>query len=82
MDWAFIFANIFSFVRRAPSIREGLRYGFCMGLLFSLPKAFNTYAVMPVPFELSLGWLACGVGQDIICGAVVALVYKPKGDAA
>ena len=79
--WAFIFVYIFSFVRRAAGIGEGIRYGFCIGLFFSLPMAFNTYAVMPVPLELSLGWLAGGVANNVICGAVAALAYKPQQSA-
>ena len=79
--WAFIFVYIFSFVRKAAGIGDGVRFGFCMGLFVSLPMALNTYATMPVPIQLSLGWLAGGIANNVVCGAVAALVYKP-GQAA
>ena len=76
--WAFIFVYIFGWARKGEGIMEGVQYGFCIGLFVVTPMAFNTYAVMPVPFSMALGWFFTGMIKVMICGAVLSLVYKPS----
>ncbi len=56
---------------------EGVRYGLWIGLFISIPMAFNLYVVLPVPVSLALQWFIYGLLQTIICGTVLAMVYKP-----
>ena len=55
----------------------GGRYGLWVGLFISIPMAFNLYVVLPVPGSLALQWFIYGLFQTIICGTVLAMVYKP-----
>ncbi|HKJ82337.1 MAG TPA: hypothetical protein VJ954_09960, partial [Ignavibacteriaceae bacterium] len=54
--YAFFFTFIFSKGFENKGIMEGVRYGFYIGMLVSLPMAYGTYAVMPVPYTLALQW--------------------------
>ena len=80
--WAFIFVYIFGWATKGEGIMEGVQYGFCIGLFVVTPMAFNTYAVMPVPISMALGWFVTGMIKVMICGAVLSLVYKPSESRA
>ncbi|MBI4549048.1 MAG: hypothetical protein HY707_13780 [Ignavibacteriae bacterium] len=77
---SFFFTLIFSKGYEGKGMGEGVRYGFYVGMLMSIPMAYDTYAAMPIPYSLALQWFIYGVIQYIILGVVVAMVYggKPK----
>ncbi len=76
--WAFIFVHLFARMRQGQGIMEGLRYGFCIGLFVTVPMAYGFYVVLPVPHSLALAWLVYGMIQIMLCGAVLALVHRPR----
>ena len=74
--WAVLFVLIFAKGYEGKGVSEGIRFGFWVGLLISIPFAYDTYAVMPVPYSLALSWFVYSTIQIIVCGAVAALIYK------
>ncbi len=76
--WAFMFVHIYGWFRKKDGIMGGIHYGFCIGLFIAVPRALNSYVVTPMPFSLSLNWLFYDMVQIMICGVVLALVYRPK----
>src|SRR5437879_887409 len=70
---AFFFTLIFSKGYEGKGISEGVRYGFYVGMLMSIPMAYDTYAAMPIPYSLALRWFIYGVIQYVILGAIVAM---------
>ena len=80
--YTFFFTFIFSKGFENKGWMEGLRYGLYVGLMVSLPMAYITYAVQPIPYSLALQWFIYGTLQNIIIGIVAALLYKPKATAA
>ena len=72
---AFFVTLIFSKGYEGKGIVEGLRYGFYVGMLMSVPMAYGTYASMPMPYSLALQWFISGLIEYIIVGIVLALVY-------
>lgn len=79
---SFFFVFIFSKGYENKGIIEGVRYGLYIGLMMSVPMAYDSYAVYPIPYSLALQWFLYGVVQYIILGVVAALLYKPKAAAA
>ncbi|MDA2928035.1 hypothetical protein MYX78_12545 [Acidobacteria bacterium AH-259-G07] len=75
--WAALFTFIYTKGYEGKGVMEGVRYGLWIGLFISIPMAFNLYAVLPVPASLALQWFIYGTLQIIICGTVLALVYRP-----
>ena|SRR6266849_1556986 len=75
---SFFFTLIFSKGYEGKGIPEGIRYGFYVGMLMSIPMAYDTYAAMPIPYSLALQWFLYGVIQYIILGAVVAMMFGKK----
>jgi hypothetical protein len=76
--FSFLFVYIFSKGYEGRGIQEGIRYGLIIGLLMNVVGMFNQYAVYPLPLGLVIQWFIYGVIQFIICGIVVAALYKPS----
>lgn len=76
--YAFFFTLIFSKGYENKGAMEGVRYGFYIGMMVSLPMAYGTYAVMPVPYTLALQWFLYGLAVNIICGVVLTFIIKPQ----
>lgn len=70
---------VYIFVRGYENrgIAEGLRYGLIIGLFFSIPQAYESYVILPIPYSLALKWFLSGVVASLVLGAVAALTYKP-----
>ena len=80
---SFFFTLIYSKGNEGKGIGEGVRYGFYIGMLMSIPMAYDTYAEMPIPYALALQWFCYGVIQYILMGIAVAMVFgKSKEPAA
>jgi hypothetical protein len=76
--WSFLFSLIYTkgYEGRGGAM-EGVRFGFWIGLFVAVPMAFAQYAVYPIPFFLAVQWFVFGTIQAVICGVVLALVYRP-----
>jgi hypothetical protein len=72
---AFFFTLIFSKGYEGMGAMEGLRYGFYIGMMMSVPMALGMYGSMPVPFSLALQWFLYGLVEYLLCGMAVALVF-------
>jgi hypothetical protein len=79
---SFFFVLIFSKGYESKGIGEGIRYGFFVGMLTSIPMAYDTYAEMPIPYSLALQWFLYGLIQYIILGIIAAMVYGKKEASA
>lgn len=77
--FAFFFTFIFSKGYEGKGILEGVRYGFYVALMMALPYNYMLYAVMPVPYSMAFQGFLFGTIELIICGVVLALVFRKKG---
>jgi len=79
---SFLFTYIFTKGYQGGGIMEGLRFGLLIGLFVSIPMAYGTYMIIPIPYSLALEWFLYGTAQVILLGAVAAAVYKPSAAPA
>ncbi len=72
---------VWGYVRtaRTGTLREGLRYGFFIGLFAALLVDLNQYLLYPLPASLVLKWFVGGVLEFTLYGGVVSLVYPVTG---
>ncbi|HMK38327.1 MAG TPA: hypothetical protein VK569_03235 [Bacteroidota bacterium] len=75
---SFFFTFIFSKGYEGKGIAEGVRYGLYIGIWLSLGMAYGTYAMVAVPYGLTLEWFCLGVVTYVIMGVVASLVYGKK----
>jgi hypothetical protein len=80
--YTFFFTLIFSKGFENKGWMEGVRFGFYVALMVSLPMAYGTYGSMMIPYSLALQWFLYGLVMNIVIGIVAALLYKPKAAAA
>ncbi|VAW13682.1 hypothetical protein MNBD_BACTEROID01-559 [hydrothermal vent metagenome] len=73
-----LFVYIFTKGYEGKGIAEGIRYGIIIGLLMNTVGMFSQYVVYPIPLSLAIQWFVFGIIEFLICGIVVALVYRPK----
>jgi len=81
---SFFFTFIFSKGYEGKGILEGIRYGLYIGIWMSIGMAYGTYAMVAIPYGITLEWFLLGVASYVVLGIVVALVYgkKPAAPAA
>ena len=79
---SFFFTFIFSKGYEGKGMAEGVRYGAYIGIWMSMGMAYGTYAMIPVPYSLTLQWFLYGIASYIIAGIVVAQVFAMKSKEA
>jgi len=72
-----IFTYIFAKGYEGKGIIEGARFGAIMGVFISVPMAYGTYMMIPIPYTLAFQWFLYGTAQTILLGITAAAVYKP-----
>ncbi len=74
---AFLLVYIFAKGYEGRGWLEGVRFGVIIGLFMTIPRAYGTYAVMPIPYSLALGWFLYGMVTFVLLGLVAAALYRP-----
>ena len=74
--FAFAFAFVFTKGYEDKGPLEGVRYGFYMFLVIEPWRVLTQCAVMPVPWRLCLYWLGVGLVEFLLCGLVLASIYR------
>ena len=76
--WSFFFVFIFVKGYQNKGIMEGIRYGVYIGIFVSFVFAYQSFAMLPLPYSLTFEWFIAGLIQCVIIGIVAAVIYKPK----
>lgn len=74
--FAFAFAFVFTKGYEAKGPVEGVRYGFYLFLVFEPWRVLTQYALMPLPNRLFMYWAGIGLVEFLLCGLVVASIYR------
>lgn len=79
---SFFFTFIFTKGYEGKGIMEGIRYGLYIGIWLSIGMAYGTYAMVAIPYGLTLEWFLLGIASNVVLGIVVSLVYGSKSKPA
>jgi hypothetical protein len=63
----------------AKSWRTALAYGLILGIATGMSWGYGSYAMMPIPYALALGWFLGSVVNYAIGGLVMAAVLGTWG---
>lgn len=77
-----LFCYIFTKGYESKGLMEGLRYGGLIGLFVSVPMAYDSYVIYPLPYTMALKWFLGGMVYWLALGATLALVYRPGAPKA
>jgi len=76
MFFSFFFTFIFAKGYEKRGLGEGIRYGFYVAMMVSLPHAYGTYALMQIPYTVALQWFIFGALECVGAGMILAIVFK------
>ena len=78
--FAILFTKIYThgYEEGKPVLGQGSRYGFLVGVMVFSFWCLVDYMVYPVSLKLTGAWIAGGVVQTTILGALVSLIYQPR----
>jgi hypothetical protein len=65
-------------VESKPWLGQGVRFGFLMFLILTIPSFFIAYAVQPIPAVLMAKQVICEGLDKIFLGVVTAALYRPR----
>jgi len=60
------------------SVANGIMYGLIYGIAWGLSYGYGTYAYMPIPYLLALGWFLHSVIAFTIFGLIISLIIREK----
>ena len=75
--WTVLFCYIFTRGYENKGVMEGVRYGLVIGLFVGIPFSYESYAIYPITIGLAHAWAILTVVIGIVCGSVLAAIYKP-----
>lgn len=73
---ALTFAGVYGWLIAPKSVAIGLRYGLLFGIGAGVAMGYGSYAVMPIPYEMALGWFLGTVVEAVVAGALAGLIIK------
>lgn len=77
--FSFFFVFVFSKGYQAKGLPEGLRYGTYAALMIVLPHAYNSYALLQIPYSIALQWFIFGTLEYIIAGVLLSIAFQLSG---
>ena len=72
----------YSHFARTGTLREGLAYGFFIGLFAAVLVDLNQYLLYPLPFTLVLRWFVGGVLEFALYGVVISRFFPLRRSGA
>jgi hypothetical protein len=75
--WAVLFCYIFTRGYEKKGAMEGARYGLLMGVFMGFPYSYESFMIYPITLGLAHSWFVVSLLVGLVCGIVLALIYKP-----
>ncbi len=73
---AFAVSWIYAKMVTPKSMKTALQYGVILGVAFGVGMGHGMYAVMPLPYSLTLSWFLANVAELTVGGLLLGLLIK------
>lgn len=73
------FVLIYSWLIPDKSATKGVLYGLLFGLGTGISMGYGSYAVMPLPHTIAVGWFLGHLAEALAAGLITGLITKPQG---
>jgi CDP-diglyceride synthetase len=75
------FVGIYAWFIADKSVRTAVRYGLVFGIGSGVSMGCGSYSVMPLPYEIALGWCLGAIIEAVAAGWITGLIVKKQGGA-
>ena len=72
------FVKIYALLCSPKSIGRGAFFGLLWGVVAGVSMGYGTYAVMPLPYHLALGWFLGTTVQGVLGGLIVGAIVRDR----
>jgi hypothetical protein len=73
------FVGIYALFIADKSVKTAMRYGLVFGIGAGMSTGFGSYSVMPLPYEIALGWCLGTVIEAVAAGWITGLIVRKQG---
>jgi hypothetical protein len=80
--FSYFFVFIFSKGYEGKGLLEGARYGAYAALMIVLPHAYNSYAMLQIPYSIALQWFFIGTLEYVLAGCLLSTVFRITGNGS
>ena len=70
------FVLIYDMYFKYKCVRSGVIYGLILGIGIGANMGYGTYAVMPIPYKVALGWFLGVVVELMVAGLITGLIMR------
>jgi hypothetical protein len=73
------FVGIYAWFIGDKSVKTAVRYGLVFGVGSGISMGYGSYSVMPLPYEIALGWFLGSLIEAVVAGWITGLIVKKEG---
>jgi hypothetical protein len=73
------FVGIYAWFIADKSVKTAVRYGLVFGIGSGISMGYGSYSVMPLPYEIALGWFIGSLIEAIAAGWITGMIVKKQG---
>jgi hypothetical protein len=74
--FSYFFVFIFSRGNEQKGVMEGARFGLYTALMIVLPHAYNSYAMLQIPYSIALQWFLYGTAEYVLAGVLLSVAFQ------
>jgi hypothetical protein len=72
------FVAIYAWFITDKCVKTALRYGLVFGIGSGVSMGYGSYSVMPLPYEIALGWCLGAIIEAVAAGWVTGMIVKKQ----
>jgi len=73
------FVLIYAWFIADKSVKTAVRYGLVFGIGSGVSMGYGSYSVMPLPYEIALGWCLGAIIEAVAAGWIMGMIVKKQG---
>ena len=70
------FVGIYAWFIADKSVKTAVRYGLVFGIGSGISMGYGSYSVMPLPYEIALGWFVGSLIEAVAAGWITGMIVK------
>ncbi len=73
------FVGVYAWFIADKSVKTAVRYGLVFGIGSGISMGYGSYSVMPLPYQIALGWFLGSLIEAVAAGWITGMIVKKQG---